>query len=360
MKDDPHVIWQGRSYTLTKWRKGWRLRSRQRGNEIDWHFPGVPLSRAKEQAIERFEGVAPVRVAKGIATLQNVVDAYREMPKRAAERSAYNNITRLTKIVRVAWGMGLDRALVTNVRQLWADYFTKKLGGRLDLSTRRQGNAALNSAVRMASSLFIERLRPLYRERGIEIPEDATSIQWLPEMKRPKPPAQTDELAFAWSQMEGSTMFYAIGLARYAGLRQQEIAACRRNWIVQDGGAVYVEMMDRPEEGFLSKTGEIYRALVINPVFAACLLACPEGEIVRLTPLEGRRDRWFERAPQAWVKKFTGTAKMPLHRLRGLYADDVKRLTEDAVAARLAGVKAAADALGHTNTQTTVQSYLST
>lgn len=59
------------------------------------------------------------------------------------------------------------------------------------------------------------------------------------------------------------------------------------------------------------------------------------------------------------MKKFTGTAKMPLHRLRGLYADDVKKLTEDATAAHLAGVKAAADALGHTNTQTTVQSYLS-
>lgn len=42
------------------------------------------------------------------------------------------------------------------------------------------------------------------------------------------------------------------------------------------------------------------------------------------------------------------------------YADEVAKLTQDAVAARLAGVKAAASALGHTNTATTQNSYLST
>ena len=59
------------------------------------------------------------------------------------------------------------------------------------------------------------------------------------------------------------------------------------------------------------------------------------------------------------IKPFTGTAGMPLHRRRGLYADDVKKLTQDAVAAHLAGVKAASQNLGHTNTATTEKSYLS-
>lgn len=81
---------------------------------------------------------------------------------------------------------------------------------------------------------------------------------------------------------------------------------------------------------------------------------------MRLTPVEGIRYRWFERVPQEWLRKFTGTAKKPLHRLRGLYADEVAKLTQDAVAARLAGVKAASQALGHTNTATTQNSYLST
>ena len=55
-----------------------------------------------------------------------------------------------------------------------------------------------------------------------------------------------------------------------------------------------------------------------------------------------------------------GTAKKPLHRLRGLYADDVAKLTEDAVLARLEGIKEASRALGHTTTKTTLNHYLST
>lgn len=354
------VTWSQRTYTLTPFRDGWRIRSRQKGNEFDWHFPACSASKARELSLERFQEAAPVRVARGVASLEDVVKVYAELPKRAGEVSAYNNATRLRSVVRTAVNKDLGRVLVTAVGpSLWNAFFSAKLGGKLDLATRRPGNAAVNSAVRSAAAIFIERLRPLYKEQGIEIPADATLIQWLPEMKQPKAAVNFKDLEFAWSQIQGSPLFFVIGLARFAGLRQQEISACRRNWIVEEGGAVYVELRDRPDEGFLSKTGEIYRALVTHAAFAQELLSCPPGEIVRLTPLEGARYRWFERAPQAWLKRFTGGAKKPLHRLRGLYADEVAKLTQDAVAARLAGVKAASVALGHTNTATTERSYLS-
>ena len=120
---------------------------------------------------------------------------------------------------------------------------------------------------------------------------------------------------------------------------------------------MYIDLRDRPEEGWLSKTGEQYRALVINETFAGELLALPDGPIVRI---EGRTSRahWFRFYPQEWLEPFVKDRKR-LHRLRGLYADDVAALTRDAVAAHLAGVKAASEALGHTNTQTTERSYLS-
>lgn len=355
------VVWQQRAYTLTPFRDGWRIRSRQRGNEFDWQFPACSAAKARELALDRFDEVAPIRASRGVASLEEVVQIYKDLPKRAGEVSAYNNVTRLRAVVRAVTGKSLDRVLVTAIcPQLWYDFFAAKQGGRLDLANRRAGNAAINSAVKSASSIFIPRLRPLYKAIGIEIPDDATSIQWLPEMKIPRAAVNFNELEFAWGQIQGSPLFFVVGLARFAGLRQQEISACRRDWIVEDGGAVYVEMRDRPEQQFLSKTGEIYRALVTHAAFAAELLACPAGEIVRLTPVEGIRYRWFERAPQAWLRKFTGSAKKPLHRLRGLYADEVAKLTQDAVAARLAGVKAASQALGHTNTQTTERSYLST
>jgi hypothetical protein len=182
-------------------------------------------------------------------------------------------------------------------------------------------------------------------------------IQWLQEVKTPKPKAQDAELIKAWQKTKGP-LWWTIGLARFAGLRQKEIAACQRDWIIEEGEAVYVEMRDRPEQNWYSKTGEIYRALIINADFARTLLKLKSGQIVGHT--NGiQRAYWFEHVPQKWLKPFTGVARMPLHRLRGLYADDIKNLTQDAVAARLAGVKAASEALGHTTTQTTQESYLS-
>ena len=363
------VTWNHRDYALTPFRDGWRIRSRARGNEFDWQFPACSVGKARELALARFEESSPGKVSRGVATLEEVVKAYLELPKRASAVSAYNNVTRLRAVVKLATGKALDRVLVTDVGRLWNAFFAAKLGGRLDLATRRPGNTALNSAVRSASSIFIPRLRPLYKERGIIIPDDATLIQWLPEMKLVKAQVNGDDLERAWSRIQGSPLYFAIGLARFAGLRQQEISACRRNWIVEYNGAVYIEMRDRPEERFLSKTGEIYRALVTHAGFAAALLARGEGRIVDVplysTPgameknITTNRGHWFQTYPQAWLKPFTGRERKPLHRLRGLYADEVARLEQDAVAARLAGVKAASQALGHTSTRTTEESYLS-
>jgi hypothetical protein len=66
----------------------------------------------------------------------------------------------------------------------------------------------------------------------------------------------------------------------------------------------------------------------------------------------------MERVPQAWARPFVGDVIKPLHRLRGAYADAVAALTADAVTARLAGVKAAQEALGHTTSETTERHYL--
>lgn len=354
------VFWKRKRYRLTPFRDGWRIRSRARGDEFDWFFPACSAAKARSLALERFEGEAvTLRPPSSTATLEDVASAYLEMPKKAGEASAYNNVTRLRSVVRLALGKELGRVFVTEAGpKLWNAYMAAKQGGKLDLAKRRLENAAINAAVRGAASMFIPRLRPGYRERGIAIPDDATVIQWLPTMKLPKPQAADVAMIEAWREMPRDALFWAVGLARFAGLRQQEASGCQRDWIIEDRGGIFVEMRDRPEQGWLSKTGEIYRARIINPAFAAELLVMPPGLIVH-TPPGMSRLHWFRFYPQEWLKPFTGAARMPLHRLRGLYADDVKRITEDAVAAHLAGVKAASEALGHTSTATTERSYLS-
>ena len=77
-----------------------------------------------------------------------------------------------------------------------------------------------------------------------------------------------------------------------------------------------------------------------------------------VSPGTVERSRWFEREPQKWLHAHGVGALKPLHRLRGLYADNVATLTRDAIAARLAGVRAAQEALGHTSSATTEAHYL--
>ncbi len=160
------------------------------------------------------------------------------------------------------------------------------------------------------------------------------------------------------SKLPRSALWLAIGLARFAGLRRSEIEAATGEWIIERDGQAFVDLRDREGE-FLTKTGRHYRAVVIDSELARALLAVPKANPIVEPPVIDRH-RWFERDLAAWCKPFTGTAKKPLHRLRGLYADDVAKLTEDAVLARLEGIKEASRALGHTTTKTTLNHYLST
>ena len=70
------------------------------------------------------------------------------------------------------------------------------------------------------------------------------------------------------------------------------------------------------------------------------------------------RHRWFIRYPQKWLHDHGVTAAKPLHRLRGLYADHIAKLTQDAVAAQMAAIRAAQSNLGHTSSATTERHYL--
>ncbi|CAB4163312.1 hypothetical protein UFOVP813_13 [uncultured Caudovirales phage] len=359
MNDSHTVTWQRKIYRLTPHKAGWRIRSRSRGNLLDLTFPSCSITSAKRQAMEHFEGEQRILSRGDKATLEEVIAVYRQMPKKAGEAAAYINECRLRAIIRLTLKRELRDVIVSEVTpKLWLDFMALKLGGKIDLARRRPGNAAINSAVRCASSIFIDRLRPGFAALGVTIPADATNIQWLPVMQRPQPEARP-ELVEIWGAMEKGPLYWTIGLARFAGLRRHEIAACRRTWIVEDASGVYVELRDRPEEDFTHKTGEMYRARITCQTFAAELLALPKGQVVRDTPAGMTRDYWFRYYPQEWLEPFTGTARKRLHRLRGLYADDVKRLTQDAVTAHLAGIKAASANLGHTNTQTTQRSYLS-
>lgn len=353
------ILFEGRRISLSlQPGRGWRIRSRSEHFPIDILLGQGPESWARKKAREVLESGDHKKAPKSKGLLSELVTAYESMPKRAGKAASKIAVYRLTSCVRLVFARELADVKVSEINaSFWLSYIAKRQGGDVaDISTRRVENTAINAAMRCAASIFIPRLRPAFATSGIIIAPDATVIQWLPTIRGDKP--EVCDMETAWRAMdERGPLWLAVGLARFAGLRRDEVEHATAAWVQIDGEATYIVLQDRPAEGWLSKTGRKYRALVIDSELAAVLRSCPAGYIVQ--PAAVDRSKWFAQIPQRWMRKYT-TARQPLHRLRGLYADAVARLTSDAITARLAGVKAASEALGHTSTKTTENHYLTT
>ena len=354
----------GRSYRLT-WEDGeWRLRVRRKGESISYRTGCHRLPEAKTAAREYLDrrAASPMHSRKGGGTLAALAVVYAAAPKRTKDAVARDNYSRLRAICRLATDRDTDAVTCREIGpEFWQAYQRAALaaaGASFDLTTRRRENIRINAAVRAARCLFLPSLLPAYRAAGLDVRPDASSAVMLPEPY--VPPTTVDDAAIvaAWRELPRSQLWAVIGLARFAGLRREEISAARSGWLDAKGGAVFVAMRDRPEESWWTKTGKPYRAQIIEPELAEWVRERPEGWLVPDPPDGSDRGRWFEREPQRWLRQWIPTGK-PLHRLRGLYADHVAALTSDVVTARLAGVRAAAEALGHTTTATTERHYLS-
>ncbi len=351
-------------------KRGWRMRSRSKTHPVDFWTGTTNLSEAKARAKEFLEKHAAEgwKPGRGGGSLEDLARLYLETPKRTKANVAKDNVSRLRTVCRVALGKELSAVTCREVGpDLWQRYQRAALeaqGLRFDLATRYRENIAVNSAVRVARCLFLPALVRVYRAEGLDCRTEAGEAVMLPEPY--VPPSKVDDAALieAWRTLEGEdpALWLVVGLARFAGMRREEIAALRAGWLEVEGALVRVSLRDRPEEHWWTKTGKPYRAEVIEAGLARHLAAfaavAPPDALVVVSPGTVERSRWFEREPQKWLHAHGVGALKPLHRLRGLYADNVATLTRDAIAARLAGVRAAQEALGHTSSATTEAHYL--
>lgn len=365
-------IWhEGRVFRLAlEPRRGWRMRSRSKTFPVDYQTATTNLSEAKKRAKDWLEKHADEgwKPGKGGGSLEDLARLYLETPKRTKGNVAKDNVSRLRTVCRVALGKELSAVTCREVGpDLWQRYQRAALeaeGLKFDLATRYRQNIAVNSAVRVARCLFLPALVRVYRGAGLDCRTEAGEAVMLPEPYLP--PSKVDDAALveSWRALEASepALWLVVGLARFAGLRREEIAALRAGWVEVEGALVRIGLRDRPEEKWWTKTGKPYRAEVVEPVLARHLAAFVEvakpDSLVVTTPGTVERSRWFERVPQQWLHAHGVAALKPLHRLRGLYADQVATLTRDAIAARLAGIRAAQESLGHTSSATTEAHYL--
>jgi integrase len=359
------IQWKGVNIPIFQDANGmWRIRSRTKYLCVDVSLGtrSEQVARAKAKVV--LDGGAakpPVFASKSPA--ERLVELYLSTPKRTSNVVAESNVARFRRIVEVAHGVELSDFAIGRIEPgLWTSYQKVRLaeiGLELDYSRRIRVNISINAAVRAARCLFLRRIRPVYAAAGLNLPEDADVVTWLPEPVLSKPEANDSGLIEAWAGMERDALWWAIGLARFAGLRRSEILHCRGDWVRTDrNGGVVIDLCDRPEQNWQTKTGVPYSAPVIDAGFAAALKEIGPGEYV-VNPGVSDRTRWIEREPQAWCRKWVGTVVIkPLHRLRALYAVDMEARTRDAVMAALAGTEAARAALGHTSAAVTKRHYL--
>lgn len=351
------VRWKGAALPIYKERGIWRIKSRRKGAVIDASLQTGNLALARKAAMTLLERQPPAEMGKTHGTLEDAVKAYLSMPKRCSDESAAFNVARLRHVVKVTWGLPLDKVKIMRLPDLWPEYVAKAQKRKAaDYSDRSRKNYSINSTIRNAASCFRPKLARHFRNAGIILPADAVAIEYLPEM--PLTPSVCDDTALcaSWETLADSDrrLWLTLGLARFAGLRRKEILNCRGKWVIGRGTGAVVQLRDREEDDVWTKTGAQYHAPILHPKLAEYLLAIDPDKLV----IEGEdREDWIKKEPQLWLRPFIGAARKPLHRLRGLYADHCARLTEDAVLARQAGLKAASEALGHTSTAVTERHY---
>lgn len=356
-----HVVVDGRKWTLELHCGFWRIRSRRKGRSITKSLKLSNLVEAREEARKWIAAAEEGRwTRKGKGSLETLAATYLEIPKRVSTKATTTNVSRLRTVVRVALGKELSEVSAAAVGpDLWAAYYRealKKYDRKLDYTTRATENARLNAAVRAARSMFLSKYAKPYAEAGVFLNADAAKAALLPEPWLPRPEAKDVDLVDVWPTWRNSdpALWLAVGLARFAGLRRDEIWHCRRNWIEERDGTVFVVMRDRPEEKWQTKTGRPYRALVLDAELAAFLSSAPAETVF----FPDATEKWFVNHVCNALRPFTGKSNKPLHRLRGLYADQLTRETEEAIIAKRAGIAAAQQGLGHTSSQTTERHYL--
>lgn len=334
----------------------WRIRCRSKECRIDAGLGTSDLADARSRAKAILSSGMASAPASG--TLEEAVAAYLSMPKRCGDDTAEGNISRLRSVVRVAFGAELDAVKVARLPDLWHTYVAKRQGrAAADYSSRARHNISINSAMRQAAAIFRSKLVPHYARAGILLPPNSATVEYLPAITLERHSADDAGLLAAWPALYETDRdtWMVVGLARFAGLRLGEILAFRGSWVEDSPSGPVIRLKDRLEDGHRTKTGKEYTALILDSDFAVYLMALPKDR-----PAIDRHGvkKWAAHTPQNWIRKFTAAEK-PLHRLRGLYADHLAKLTRDAVAARLAGIRAAQEALGHTQSATTERHYLS-
>ncbi len=354
------VTFKGVNYPLVlQLGKGWRMRSRSIHRRVDFFTGTFNKTVARRLCLAHLAELEDGKPRPTTRTLEDVVKCYQGMAKRAGMATEKLNVRSLRAVVQAVTGKDLRHFYLHDLGpDLWAKYQAKMQGTtRVDLSIRRAAHTSINTTVRAAVSIFIPKLRPQYEKEGYTIPADACSVQWLQTVKRRPAGFREAEMLAAWATLTDRALWFAIALARFAGLRKEEIGGCRGSWLVHHDGVWCLEIRDREADGWYTKTGAHYFAMITHPALIDALQTVPADDLV--VGAISNRTNWLDRGPQSWLRPFMGTRAeiyRPLHRLRAAYLASIQR--DALIEMQQAATRKAAEQAGHTQTTTTSRHYL--
>jgi len=239
-------------------------------------------------------------------------------------------------------------------RSLVESWMTAMQGGRtLDRRTRRQVNISINSTYKHARDVFARKLMD-EKYAHLKLP-DLQSFLSVPLLPTPAahwtriPRTQLEAMMEAAETLRHTKpdLWRVNLLLRRLGLRNSELAAARRNWIIETetGHALAVE--DRPD---YQLKGVRPRTLPLSPDVAEAVLSVEPPDAHLILPLGNKTDRLalIEREHNQWLRPFIPDRIKGNHELRKHAGSMV--LTNH-------GLAAAQRFLGHSSQLTTERWY---
>jgi len=346
-------------------------------------------SRAKWDG--RAKGLEALTGKRKCCLLGELFAAYRGGPEMVAEPDRIVQSCRLVVAMANGWWREGDRPIVEHgdlarridalpadvlSRDLVRAYFTTAQGGTFRPMARERGNVTINQRLRKARQLFTGRTEE-YCYRALVLPEYQGFLKFpaLPdpaidlEEEMISPVAYLAMLDGAarleMSEDAGERELALVNrMARELGLRNNETLSARGDWLWRDprGGRWFLDVRDRPEQGYRMKGTEPGR-LPLSPELLALLVKMgrvdlgenPDGRGKEYLILPGglptHRFDVVQRDHNAWLKGIIGEihSGKVAHRLRK-YVATLIALEE--------GVAVASQYLRHASETVTLKNYI--
>ena len=300
----------------------------------DTNDENTALSLAMKQIAEMRLGVA-VRAPGGIASIQEVVDAYRANSPHLDPKTVEGNVNKLRTILEVS-GLTFAAPVAALTRQVLVKYQASKAACP----------TSANSVARQARSIFSRRAMVNYDHLSLPSIDGFMRHPLLREPRKSYTPPPSGVIASVVEAAKGLKLaepaaYCAFLLEMYAGLRAGEAVGARWDWVRDNGASAWIEVPPT----FKSKANRIINLDVAALAELKELKACEY-----LIPVENEwaRHKVVHRVLGPWLRPLLGAGRKTNHELRKLFGSAV---------ARADGLFAAQKALGHSSPKLTSDYY---